>query len=142
MNRVAVLFLLLALAVAGWLKWQVIALGDQLGEAQRANGKITAALTDTRTAISRLQTAAGQLAQEEKKLRADLDTAHRLALTREQKIQRLLNENQQLRDWFNTALPADVARLHQRPGFIGAADYLRWLSDGEPMPDTFQPSGD
>ncbi|CAI0933294.1 phage lysis regulatory protein, LysB family [Serratia plymuthica] len=142
MNRVAVLFLLLALAVAGWLKWQVIALGDQLGEAQRENGKITAALTDTRTAISRLQTAAGQLAQEEKNLRADLDTAHRLALTREQKIQRLLNENQTLRDWFNTALPADVARLHQRPGFIGAADYLRWLSDGESMPDTGQPSGD
>lgn len=142
MNRVAVLFLLLALAVAGWLKWQVIALGDRLGEAQRENGKITAALTDTRTAISRLQTAAGQLAQEEKNLRADLDNAHRLALKREQKIQRLLNENQTLRDWFNTALPADVARLHQRPGFTGAADYLRWLSDGEPMPDTFQPSGD
>lgn len=142
MNRVAVLFLLLALAVAGWLKWQVIALGDQLGEAQRENGRITAALIDTRTAISRLQTAAGQLAQEEKNLRADLDTAHRLALTREQKIQRLLNENQTLRDWFNTPLPADVARLHQRPGFIGAADYLRWLSDGEPVSDTGQPSGD
>ncbi|MGN7971471.1 Rz-like lysis system protein LysB [Serratia sp. 22264] len=142
MNRVAVLFLLLALAVAGWLKWQVIALGDRLGEAQRENGKITAALTDTRTAISRLQTAAGQLAQEEKNLRADLDNAYRLALKREQKIQRLLNENQTLRDWFNTALPADVARLHQRPGFTGAADYLRWLSDGEPVSDTGQPSGD
>ncbi|MGQ8841078.1 Rz-like lysis system protein LysB [Serratia sp. TSA_7] len=142
MNRTGALFLLLALAVAGWLKWQVIVLGDRLGEAQRENGKITAALTDTRTAISRLQTAAGQLAQEEKNLRADLDNAHRLALNREQKIQRLLNENQTLRDWFNTALPADVARLHQRPGFIGAADYLRWLSDGEPMPDTVQPSGD
>jgi len=142
MNRVAVLFLLLALAVAGWLKWQVIALGDQLGEAQRENGKITAALTDTRTAISRLQTAAGQLAQEEKNLRADLDTAHRLALTREQKIQRLLNENQTLRDWFNTALPADVARLHQRPGFTGAADYLRWLSESESVPNPGQPPGD
>ncbi|ANJ91916.1 Rz-like lysis system protein LysB [Serratia plymuthica] len=142
MNRVAVLFLLLALAVAGWLKWQVAALGDQLDEAQRENGRISAALNDTRTAISRLQTAAGQLAQEEKDLRTDLDNAHRLALKREQKIQRLLNENQILRDWFNTALPADVARLHQRPGFIGAADYLRWLSDGEPMPDTGQPSGD
>ncbi|MFS7239766.1 Rz-like lysis system protein LysB [Serratia proteamaculans] len=142
MNRVAVLFLLLTLAVAGWLKWQVVALGDQLNEAQRENGKITAVLTDTRTAISRLQTAAGQLAQEEKNLRADLDNAHRLALKREQKIQRLLNENKTLRDWFNATLPADVTRLHQRPAFIGAADYLRWLSDGEPMPDTGKPSGD
>lgn len=142
MNRVAVLFLLLALAVAGWLKWQVAALGDRLSEAQKENGRIAAALTNTRTAIDTLQAAAGRLAREEKTLREDLNTAHRLALTREQKIQRLLNENQQLRDWFNTALPVDVARLHQRPGFTGAADYLRWLSDGEPVSDTGQPSGD
>ncbi|MGB8667748.1 MAG: Rz-like lysis system protein LysB [Serratia inhibens] len=142
MNRIAALFLLLALAVAGWLKWQVVALGDRLSEAQQENGRIAAALADTRAAVDTLQAAAGRLAQEEEALREDLSTAHRLALTREQKIQRLLNENQQLRDWFNTALPADVARLHQRPGFTGAADYLRWLSDGEPMPDTGQPSGD
>ncbi|HGM4957402.1 TPA: Rz-like lysis system protein LysB [Serratia liquefaciens] len=136
MNRTATLLLVLALVVAGWLKWQVIALGDWLDAAKLENGRISAALTDTRTAITTLQTAAGQLAQEEQKLRNDLNNAHRLALTREQKIQRLLNENQILRDWFNTPLPSDVARLHQRPGFTRAADYLRWLSDGEPVPDT------
>ena len=139
MNRTTALLLVLALAVAGWLKWQVIALGDQLDAVQQENGRISTALTDTRMAITTLQAAAGQLAQEEKNLRADLNNAHRLALTREQKIQRLLNENQILRDWFNTPLPADVARLHQRPGFTRAADYLRWLSDGEPVPDTGQP---
>ncbi|CAI1613850.1 LysB family phage lysis regulatory protein [Serratia entomophila] len=136
MNRTAALLLVLALAAAGWLKWQVVALGDQLDEAQRENGRISTALTDTRTAITTLQAAAGQLAQEEQSLRNDLNNAHRLALSREQKIQRLLNENQVLRDWFNTPLPADIARLHQRPGFTGTANYLRWLSDGEPVPDT------
>ena len=136
MNRTGALFLFLLLAAAGWLKWQVVALGEQLDETQRENSRISTALTDTRTAITTLQAAAGQLAQEEKSLRNDLNNAHRLALTREQKIQRLLNENQILRDWFNTPLPADVARLHQRPGFTGAANYLRWLSDGEPVPDT------
>ncbi|CAI1768083.1 phage lysis regulatory protein, LysB family [Serratia proteamaculans] len=138
MNRTAALLLVLALAVAGWLKWQVIALGDRLDVAKLENSRISTALTDTRTAITTLQAAAGQLAQEEKNLRNDLNNAHRLALTREQKIQRLLNENQILRDWFNTPLPADVARLHQRPSFTSAADYLRWLSDGEPVPDTGQ----
>ncbi|CAI0900542.1 Rz-like lysis system protein LysB [Serratia ficaria] len=142
MNRIVALFLLLALAVGGWLKWQVVSLGGRLDEARQENGRIAAALTDTRTAIDMLQAAAGRLAQEEETLREDLNTAHRLALTREQKIQRLLNENQQLRDWFNAALPADVARLHQRPGFTGAADYLRWLSEGERVPDTGQPPGD
>lgn len=138
MNRTAALLLVLALAVAGWLKWQVIALGDRLDAAKLENGRISTALTDTRTAITTLQAAAGQLAQEEKSLRNDLNNAHRLALTREQKIQRLLNENQILRDWFNTPLPADVARLHQRPSFTRAADYLHWLSGGEPVPDTGQ----
>ena len=142
MNRIVALLLLLALAVGSWLKWQVVALGDRLDEARQENGRIAAALTNTRTAIDTLQAAAGRLAQEEETLREDLSTAHRLALTREQKIQRLLNENQQLRDWFNAALPADVARLHQRPGFTGAADYLRWLSESERMPDTGQPPGD
>ncbi|MCS4318508.1 LysB family transcriptional regulator [Serratia liquefaciens] len=139
MNRTAALLLVLALAVAGWLKWQVIALGDRLDVAKLENGRISTALTDTRAAITTLQAAAGQLAQEEKSLRNDLNDVHRLALIREQKIQRLLNENQILRDWFNTPLPADVARLHQRPGFTGTADYLHWLSDGEPVPNTGQP---
>ncbi|CAI1684584.1 phage lysis regulatory protein, LysB family [Serratia quinivorans] len=138
MNRTAALLLVLALAVAGWLKWQVIALGDRLDVAKLENSRISTALTDSRTAITTLQAAAGQLVQEEKSLRNDLNNAHRLALTREQKIQRLLNENQILRDWFNTPLPADVARLHQRPSFTRASDYLHWLSDGEPVPDTGQ----
>ncbi|CAI2070613.1 phage lysis regulatory protein, LysB family [Serratia quinivorans] len=138
MTRLAVLFLLLSLVVVGLLNRKVVALGDQLDEAQRENSRISTALTDTRTAITTLQAAAGQLAQEEKSLRNDLNNAHRLALTREQKIQRLLNENQILRDWFNTPLPVDVARLHQRPSFTRASDYLHWLSDGEPVPDTGQ----
>lgn len=138
MNRTAALLLVLALAVAGWLKWQVIVLGDRLDAAKLENSRISTALTDTRTAITTLQAAASQLAQEEKSLRNDLNNAHRLALTREQKIQRLLNENQILRDWFNTPLPADVARLHQRPSFTRAPDYLHWLSGGEPVPDTGQ----
>ncbi|CAI0771661.1 phage lysis regulatory protein, LysB family [Serratia liquefaciens] len=134
MTRLAVLFLLLSIVVVGLLNRKVIALGDQLDEAQRENSRISTELTDTRTAITTLQAAAGQLAQEEKGLRNDLNNAHRLALTREQKIQRLLNENQILRDWFNTPLPVDVARLHQRPSFTGTADYLRWLSDGDAVP--------
>ena len=140
MKLIGVLFLLLSLAAAGWLKWQVIALCDQLDEVQRENSRISTALSYTRTAITTLQAAAGQLAQEEKSLRNDLSNAHRLALIREQKIQRLLNENQILRDWFSTPLPADVARLHQRPSLTSAADYLRWLSDGEPVPDPGQQS--
>ncbi|HFF1621931.1 TPA: Rz-like lysis system protein LysB [Yersinia enterocolitica] len=74
-------------------------------------------------------------------LRQSLSHASTLSLSREQKIQRLLNENKALRDWFTTALPADVIRLHQRPAFASANDYLRWLSDGEQLLATKQQSG-
>ncbi len=88
--------------------------GERLESARQENGRIAAALSDTRAAIDTLQAAAGRLVQEEEKLRGRIRRRAPAALTRRQKIQRLLNGKSAVRDWFNTALPADVARLHQR----------------------------
>ncbi|MGU9890336.1 Rz-like lysis system protein LysB, partial [Serratia marcescens] len=79
MSRAIRWFLVLALVVAGWMKWQVVTLGERLESARQENGRMAAALTDTRAAIDTLQAAAGRLAQEEEKLRGDLNAAHRLA---------------------------------------------------------------
>ncbi|WP_042840572.1 Rz-like lysis system protein LysB, partial [Yersinia aldovae] len=88
-----------------------------------------------------LQDEARQQADNEQALRQSLSHASSLSLSREQRIQRLLNENKVLRDWFATALPADVIRLHQRPAFANPNDYLRWLSDGEQLPAAGQHPG-
>jgi LysB family phage lysis regulatory protein len=90
--------------------------------------------------INLLQREAGQQAQAEQQLRETLAGAQRLALRREQQLQKVLNENQALREWFSRALPADVIRLHQRPAFTGTSDYLRWLSDGQPVSDPGKPA--
>ncbi|WP_447887799.1 Rz-like lysis system protein LysB [Serratia fonticola] len=139
-NRTALLTALTLLALIGWLKWQAVSLGKSLADAQQQNSTLTAAVNSRDTVITALQREAGQQAEAEQQLRDTLAGAQRLALRREQQLQKVLNENQALREWFSRALPADVIRLHQRPAFTGTGDYLRWLSDGQLLPDPGQPA--
>lgn len=73
-------------------------------------------------------------------LRQQLDHAQQLATDKDQKITRLLNENEALRRWYQSALPDDIIRLHARPAFDNPNDYLRWLSEGSELPNTGQPT--
>lgn len=139
-SRSALLSMLMLLTLIGWLKWQVVSLGRSLEDAQQQNRTLTAAVNSRDTVITALQREAGQQAEAEQQLRDTLAGAQRLALRREQQLQKVLNENQALREWFSRALPVDVIRLHQRPAFTGTGDYLRWLSDGQPVPDPGQPA--
>lgn len=139
-SRTGWLLALVPLAVIGWLKWQVVSLGESLDAAQQQNETLTAAVNHRDTVITTLQREAQQQAQAEQQLRNSLSGAQRLALKREQDLQRVLNDNALLRDWFSQPLPADVIRLHQRPAFSSTGDYLRWVSSGQPVPDTGQPA--
>lgn len=73
-------------------------------------------------------------------LRQQLDHAQQLAVMKDQKMTRLLNENEALRRWYQSALPDDIIRLHARPAFDNPNDYLRWLSEGSELPNTGQPT--
>ncbi|EOI6867337.1 Rz-like lysis system protein LysB [Yersinia enterocolitica] len=125
----------------GVLAWHAHNLKKELDSATLVIGTLSAGIESRDNAITRLQDEARQQAENEQALRQSLSNASTLSLSREQRIQRLLNENKALRDWFNTALPADVIRLHQRPAFASPNDYLRWLSDGEQLPATGQHTG-
>lgn len=132
--------MMVALLVA--LGWYANRLSHDIDGANRIIGTLSAGIENRDNAITRLQDVARQQADNERALRQSLSHASTLSLSREQRIQRLLNENKDLRDWFATALPADVIRLHQRPAFANPNDYLRWLSDSEQLPAAGQkPSG-
>lgn len=131
-----VMMVIVALLVA--LGWYANRLSHDIDSANRIIGTLSAGIESRDNAITRLQDEARQQAENEQALRQSLSNASTLSLSREQRIQRLLNENKALRDWFNTALPADVIRLHQRPAFASPNDYLRWLSDSEQLPATGQ----
>jgi LysB family phage lysis regulatory protein len=88
--------------------------------------------------IDALQASAIRNEQAQAELRTKLSQAGQLAASRDNKIMRLLNENADLRRWYGTALPDDAKRLHRRPAFDNPDDYLRWLSEGNELPDTGQ----
>lgn len=52
-------------------------------------------------------------------------------------IERLKNENPEIRSWADALLPDPVARLRQRPALTGSAAYAEYLRTRDPM----QPAG-
>lgn len=91
--------------------------------------------------IDALQSSAIRNEQAQTELRTKLSQAGQLAASRDKKIMRLLNENADLRRWYGTALPDDFKRLHTRPAFDSPDAYLRWLSEGNELPDTGKQPG-
>ncbi len=66
--------------------------------------------------------------QAQTKLRQQVSHVNTSMADRDQHIQRLEAENENLKLWSNTALPDDVVRLQQHPAITGADDYQAWLS--------------
>ncbi|NWD70775.1 LysB family phage lysis regulatory protein [Pseudomonas gingeri] len=53
---------------------------------------------------------------------------------RDQRIEALIRENTELRDWANQPLPDTARRLRQRPALTGADAYRQWLSGSGAVP--------
>ena len=134
MTRLIALLLavaLLALGVTGW-QWKVAK--DDLTSAQRIIGTLSAGIESRDKAIARLDADAKASQKREAELRLMQGRASTAALNREMTIQRETDANPILRDWSAAALPDDVIRLHARPAFASARDYLDWLSARDKLP--------
>lgn len=122
---------LLALGVTGW-QWKVAK--DDLSSAQRIIGTLSAGIDSRDKAIARLDADAKASQKREAELRLMQGRASTAALNREMHIQRETDANPILRDWSAADLPDDVIRLHSRPAFASARDYLDWLSARDKLP--------
>ncbi|AFE59929.1 phage lysis regulatory protein, LysB family [Rahnella aquatilis HX2] len=139
--RIFILLLLAACALAGLQTWRIGGLHDEADQAQRIIGTLSAGIESRDNAINRLNDDAVRRERQEQSLRTQLARASEQARVREVHIQRLLNENQEMRDWYGARLPDGISRMHQRPAFASAADYLHWLSGGDELPDTGKLTG-
>ena len=139
--RILLVLLLAACALAGLQTWRISDLTDKADQAQRIIGTLSAGIESRDNAINRLNDDAAVRERQEQSLRALLSQAGQLARDREIHLQRLLNENQEMRDWYAAILPDGISRMHARPAFASAADYLRWLSGGNELPDTGKLTG-
>ena len=134
--RLMIVLLLGACALAGMQTWRIGGLTDDVEQAQRIIGTLSAGIESRDNAIHRLNEDAATRERQEQSLRTQLTQAGQRARDREYTIQRLLNENQEMRDWYSARLPDGIGRMHARPAFASAADYLRWLSGGHELSDT------
>lgn len=139
--RILILLLLAACALAGLQTWHIGGLHDEAEQAQRIIGTLSAGTESRDNAINRLNDEAVARERQEQNLRSQLVQAGQLARVREVHIQRLLNENQEMRNWYSARLPDGIGRMHARPAFANAADYLRWLSGGDELSDTGKLTG-
>lgn len=122
---------LLALGVTGW-QWKVAK--EDLSSAQRIIGTLSAGIESRDKAIARLDADAKASQKREAALRLMQRRASTAALNREMHIQRETDANPILRDWSAAALPDDIIRLHSRPAFASARDYLDWMSARDKLP--------
>lgn len=134
MTRLIALLLavaLLALGVTGW-QWKIAK--DDLTSAQRIIGTLSAGIESRDKAIAQLDADARASQKREAELRLIQARASTAALNREMTIQRETDANPILRDWSAAVLPDDVIRLHTRPAFSSARDYLDWVSARDKLP--------
>lgn len=131
LNSGLLIVTLLVLVFAGWQLTGAIA---DLNKAQRIIGTLSAGIESRDKAITRLNDEAKAGRKREAALRLLQGRAGAAALNRELTIQRETDANPTLRDWSAAALPADVIRLHSRPAFSNARDYLDWLPTRDKLP--------
>ncbi len=139
--RILILLLLATCVLAGLQTWRIGGLTDEAEQAQRIIGTLSAGIESRDNVINRLNDDAVTRERQEQSLRTQLARASQEARDREVHLQRLLNENQEMRDWYATPLPDGIGRMHARPAFASAADYLHWLSGGNQLPDTGKRTG-
>ncbi|AJR00057.1 Phage spanin Rz [Enterobacteriaceae bacterium bta3-1] len=132
------LIILLIVAVVGllWLKRENDELVQALSAATQTISTQKNNLSTLNNQLNVVRDNANRSERAQVELRQRLGHAQQLATGKDQKITRLLNENKALRDWYQSALPDDIARLHTRPAFDTADAYLRWLSEGGELPDS------
>ncbi|EIG7410415.1 LysB family phage lysis regulatory protein [Escherichia coli] len=120
MNRLLLVVLALLLAALGWQTWRLAdasqTISTQADELQSNSQLISLSiLTETNN-------------REQARLYAEAEQTSALLRQRQHRIEELKRENEDLRRWADTPLPADIIRLRERPTLTGGAAYRQWLS--------------
>ena len=134
MMRALAVMLTVVVAALGWQSWRLnnashtietqgVALDSKTQELAKKNSQLIglSILTETNS-------------REQTRLYAAAEDTRSLLHQRQNRIEELKRENEDLRLWAGTLLPPDVVRLRERPAITGGAAYREWLSKGDAVP--------
>lgn len=134
MKRTLAVILVLALAALGWQSWRLNEAShtiDQQSSDLKAKGEKLAKTNSQLIALSILTETNNR---EQTRLYAAAESTNALLRSRQRRIEELKRENEDLRRWAGTPLPADIIRMRERPALAGGAAYREWLSQGDTVP--------
>lgn len=134
MTRALVVVLALTFAVLGWQSWQLNSASHTIETQGVALKSKAHELTKKNSQLIGLSILTETNSREQTRLYAAAEQTSALLRNRQHRIEELKRENEDLRRWADTPLPADVIRLRERPALAGGAAYREWLSQSDAVP--------
>lgn len=126
MNRLLLVVLALLLAALGWQTWRLADASQTISTQANELQSKSQALAKSNSQLISLSILTETNNREQARLYAEAEQTS--AQLRQRRIEELKRENEDLRHWADTPLPADIIRLRERPALTGGAAYRQWLS--------------
>ncbi|WFX65998.1 Rz-like lysis system protein LysB [Citrobacter braakii] len=134
MTRALVVGLALILAALGWQSWRLNSARHTIETQERELETKGQALAKKNSQLIGLSILYETNSQEQTRLYATAEQTTALLRSRQRRIEELKRENEDLRNWADAPLPADIIRLRERPALAGGAAYREWLSQSDAVP--------
>ncbi|GKJ71852.1 Rz-like lysis system protein LysB [Klebsiella pneumoniae] len=134
MTKALAVILALVVLALGWQSWRMKE-ASQTIERQGRDLKTTGEkLAKTNSQLIALSILSETNNREQARLYAAAESTNALLRSRQRRIEELKRENEDLRRWADTLLPADIIRMRERPALAGGTAYREWLSQGDAVP--------
>ena len=131
MTRTLAIMLALIIVALGWQSWRLNDARHTIemqGEALETKAR---ELANKNNQLIGLSILTETNSREQMRLYAAAEKTSALLRHRQQRREELKRENEDLRRWADTSLPADIIRLRARPALAGGAAYRQWLSESD-----------
>lgn len=131
MTRTLAAILAIVLAALGWQSWRLNNARHTIETQDEALETKTQALAKKNSQLIGLSILTETNSREQMRLYAAAEQTTAVLRHRQHRIEELKRENEDLRRWADTPLPADIVRLRARPALAGGAAYREWLSQSD-----------
>jgi LysB family phage lysis regulatory protein len=131
MTRALAVMLALVVAALVWQSWRLNNARHAIEAQSEALETKTQALAKKNSQLIGLSILTETNSREQMRLYAAAEQTAALLRNRQHRIEELKRENEDLRRWADTPLPADIIRLREHPALAGGAAYREWLSQSD-----------
>lgn len=133
MMRTLAVILALVLAALGWQSWRLNNARHTIETQGEELETRTQALAKKNSQLIGLSILTETNSRAQMRLYAAAEQTTAQLRNRQHRIEELKRENEDLRRWADTPLPADIIRLRDRPAIAGGAAYREWLSQSDAL---------